>query len=124
VRETPQQACTRLVVALEKLVADEAACVRNDDFAAVRALQQRAAPLITQISALATQVSEAAIKNRVNELIRRRSETAAQISTRLEEVRAKLDRVNATQRNATKVGAGYAGAARSAVPRSRFTATG
>jgi hypothetical protein len=51
--ETPAQQCTRLLAALKDLLAEESVLIGAQDYAAVTRIQERAAPLVERLAALA-----------------------------------------------------------------------
>ncbi len=119
--ETPAQACTRLVAALEELVAQEVACVQARDYAAVISLQQRAAPIVNHLIAHGPDVADAKLRDRIAAIIARRNESQARLATDIEETRQRLTAIEGSQRRAAQVAPVYG---RPAEPRRRLSALG
>ncbi len=119
--ESPHHECARLVQALEDLADQEAACVRMHDFATVIELQGRAAPIVAHLAARGPAAADAAIRQRLSEVIRRREETAAQIQVQLERTREQLDAVQSRRRRVDQIAPVYG---RNASPRGHLSVIG
>jgi hypothetical protein len=119
--ETPTQLCARLAVALDDLAGQEAVCIAMRDFGAVKELQARAAPLVDTLTLHAPQVTDAAVRQRIAAVIRRREESIAQIGAELERTRGELAALQSKQRRVAKVAPVYG---TPAAPRHRLSAIG
>jgi hypothetical protein len=88
--EMPAQQCTRLLAALEDLLAQESLLIGMEDYAAVRAVQQRVAPLIERLVELAP-AADASARQRATVVIALRNQNLAQIALQLNRVREELE---------------------------------
>jgi hypothetical protein len=93
----PAQTCARLLAALEDLVAQEALLLRAADFAGVLATQERAAPLIERLTALAT-TADAAVRVRVGAVLALRSRSLEWLGSEMARVREELQGMQAGRR--------------------------
>ncbi len=105
--EAPAQTCVRLVAALEDLVAREAATLEARDFPAVIELQQRAAPLVALLGARASDVTDPALRARLQGLIERRRQTGEWLSEQIEKTREALAETNEGRRRVRQIAPVY-----------------
>lgn len=94
--ETPSQTVSRLLTALEDLVAQEALLLRADDLPAVLATQHRAGPLIERLTLMSGTV-DAAAEARMALLVSRRRESEAWLETQMNRVRSELGETRESQ---------------------------
>lgn len=111
--ETTAQRCTRILGAMEDLLAQEAASLAVGDMDAVIALQQRIEPLVQDLGRRGPAVDDAALRDRVAAWLGRRREISNQISVRVEELRRQISELDASRRRVARVGPAYAQAATS-----------
>lgn len=105
--ETPAQTCARLVTALEDLVAREAATLELRDFAAVVDIQARCAPLVELLGAHASDVTDAALRERIRALLARRHQTGEWLSEQIEKTREALAEANEGRRRVRQIAPVY-----------------
>lgn len=105
--ETPAQRCARLVVALEDLVAREAASLACDDITTLMSLQQQADPLVSHLGRHGPAVVDEALRSRIGALLARRQETADVLGRRIEETRGRLAELDASRRRVARVVPAY-----------------
>ena len=105
--ETAAQTCARLVVALEDLVAAEAASLAGRDFAAMVELQERAAPLVDYLATHGPSEADRTVRARITALLQRRAATASHLEDQLSQVRAELTTTQVAQRRVARVAPVY-----------------
>ncbi len=103
---SPAQTCARLLAALEDLVSQEAVLLRAADFSGVLATQERAAPLVERLAALAT-TADAAVRTRVAAVIALRSRSLEWLAGEMERVRSELAGMEASERQVARVAPVY-----------------
>jgi hypothetical protein len=109
--ETPAQTCARLVVALEDLVACEAATVQNRDFSGALDIQERAAPLIDYLATNGSSYADSDLQKRIHALAERRRLTGELLSAQLAEVKESLQSTRASQHRVARIAPVYGSAA-------------
>jgi hypothetical protein len=119
--ETAAQMCARLVTALEDLAAQEAVCVQTRNFAAVVAIQDRAAPLVELLASHEGDITDAAVRTRIKNLLERRNETGAWLIREIERTRERLHSLEASQRRVARIAPAYG---QSSGPRRQLSAVG
>ena len=92
--ETPLQTATRLLVALEELAGQETMLIRTMEFVEAVNLQERAAPLVATLCALATEAEVATLRPRVNGLLERWGQNYHFLDTQLGRLHEELQRVS------------------------------
>lgn len=112
--ETPAQMCERLVTALEDLAGQEAATLETRDFAAVIAIQDRAAPLVDLLVAHAPAVTDRAVRTRITALLAKRHRTGEWLSEQIARTREELQRTETAQRRVAQVAPAYGYGSRAA----------
>lgn len=105
--ETPAQTCARLLAALEDLADQEAATLEARDFAAVAAIQDRAAPLVSLLAAQANGMRDVALRARIDRLRQRRAQTGAWLHTEMARLREELQQTQVAQRTVAQVAPAY-----------------
>jgi len=103
---TPAQTCARLLSALEDLVAQEALLLRAADFAGVLATQERAAPLVERLAALAG-TADAAIRVRINGVLSLRSRSLEWLAAEMARVREDLQTMQVSSRRVAQIAPVY-----------------
>lgn len=111
--ETPFQTATRLLAALEDLTAQESVLLRTLDFVDAVALQERAAPLVDQLSALAIHPDVAKLKPKVTSLVDRRQQSRHFLDAQLGRLQSELRRIDEARTRLSRVAPAYVTAERS-----------
>jgi hypothetical protein len=107
--QTPAQRCTRIVAALEDLVAQETVALANHDYAAVLTLQERTAPLVDFIVTNgAAYVTAPELRARLDLLQRRRGQNSASLTAEIERARTEFQETCVAQRRVASVAPAYA----------------
>ncbi len=120
--ETSYQRCLRMAVALEDLVAQEAAALESRDYTEVSILQDRAAPLVDFLAQNAsTHCGDIALRNRIAAVQQLRARSSALLASEMARTRAELHESQHAQRQVAKVAPAYA---RSASIRAKLCAVG
>jgi len=119
--ESAAQTCARLLIALEDLVEQEAGLLASEQVLAMADLQDRMAPLVERLVALAP-VADSSIRVRVQELVQRRSYTGAELASRLLHLRGELDRMAEARHTVNRIAPVYG--AMPPAARSQFSAVG
>lgn len=119
--ESPAQTCARLLAALEDLVAEEASLLADEQVAAMVVLQERMAPLVDRLVALAT-TADATVQTRVRALVARRGYVGAELAARIAHLRDELDRMAEARHTVNRIAPVYGGIPE-ATPR-QFSAIG
>lgn len=119
--ENPAQTCDRLLSALEDLVSEEAGLLADEQVGAMVALQERMAPLVDRLVALAGS-ADATLQMRVRALVARRAYVGAELAARLAHLRTELDRMTATKHTVSRIAPVY-GVVPEVTPR-QFSAVG
>lgn len=117
--ETPVQTCARLLGALEDLIGQETASLAARDFAAIRLIQQRAAPLVDYVGTHGPAVAKThpAIRTRVTAVLARRQQNLATLGAQIAETRQRLDETRQSQVRVARIGPAYGRATTAAIPR-------
>jgi hypothetical protein len=110
--ETPLQTATRLLTALEELAAQESILLRTLDFVDAVAVQERAAPLVDQLSALAVHPEVASLRAKVLSLVERRQQSRHFLDAQLGRLQSELRRIDEARTRLTRVAPAYVGTAR------------
>jgi septum formation inhibitor MinC len=103
---TPAETCARLLAALEDLVAQEAALMRAADFTGVLATQERAAPLVERLAALAA-TADAAVRIRVSAVLALRSRSLEWLGAEMARVRTELQSMQVSRRRVAQIAPVY-----------------
>lgn len=104
--EAPRRQFQRVLLALEDLVAQEALLLGAQDFAAVPALQARAAPLVDWLVAEAP-AADASLRRQVTELVERRARSAELLSRQIARVREELGAMQTSRQRLAQVMPAY-----------------
>jgi hypothetical protein len=115
--ETPFQTATRLLAALEDLVAQESTLLHAHEFIGAVEIQGRAAPLVEKLAALAADPEVIALQPRVAALIERRNINGQFLDTQLNRLQDELRRVDEARSRLAKLLPAYATAPRAPSPR-------
>ncbi len=118
---TTAQTCARLLVALEDLSAQEAATLREGDFAAVAEIQARSAPLVEYLGTHGPAIADGAFLARMRALLLRRSESAEWLAAQIERTREELRQTQASEQRAARIAPVYGSAK---APVARLSAVG
>ena len=110
--ETPLQTATRLLTALEDLTAQESVLLRTLDFVDAVAIQERAAPLVDQLAALAIHPEVAELRAKVKGLVDRRQQSRFFLDAQLGRLQSELRRIDEARSRLTKVAPAYMTASR------------
>jgi hypothetical protein len=102
----PAETCARLLAALEDLVAQEAVQLRAADFPGVLATQERAAPLIGRLAALAT-TADAAVRVRIAGVLALRSRSLDWLGAEMARVRDELSAMQVSRRRVAQIAPVY-----------------
>ena len=105
--ETPGQTFSRLVTALEGVVAQEEFLLRSEDYPAMAAWQQRAVPLIDHLVELDLGAADAAMRARVVRLMARRASNQTLLATKIGEARAELNRLRDDEQRVARISPSY-----------------
>jgi hypothetical protein len=105
--ETPEQAMTRLVGALELLYAQEAVQSREGHHAAARATQQRSAPLIQRIAELGAAAVTGPTRIRLAALAEHRRQSQVRMAAELARLRQEMARTRAIQARLKRIAPAY-----------------
>ena len=105
--ETPFQAASRLLAALEEMAAEEAANLRNLDLVEAVQVIERAAPLVARLVELADEPEVDRLRPRIEVLLRQRRQSAALIDAHLARLQAEMRRVDEARARLTKVAPAY-----------------
>ncbi|MBC7368313.1 MAG: hypothetical protein H7343_16130, partial [Undibacterium sp.] len=96
----------RLLAALEALVSQGASLLRAADFAGVLATQERAAPVVERLAALAP-AAHVAVRMRVETVIALRSRSLEWLAGEMDRVRAELSAMETSERQVARVAPAY-----------------
>ena len=110
--EKPLQAATRMLTALEELTEQESVLLRTLDFVDAVSIQERAAPLVEQLSALAVYPEVAGLRPRVAGLIERRQQSRHFLDAQLGRLQAELRRIDEARSRLSRVAPAYVGVSR------------
>ena len=105
--ETPEQAMTRLVGALELLYAQEAVQSREGHHAAARATQQRSAPLIQRIAELGAAAVTGPTRIRLAALAEHRRQSQVRMAAELARLRQEMARIRVIQNRLKRIAPAY-----------------
>lgn len=105
--ETPLQTAARLLTALEDLTAQESVLLRTLDFVDAVAIQERAAPLVDQLSALAIHPEVASLRPKVEGLVERRLKSRHFLDAQLGQLQAELRRIDEARTRLSRVAPAY-----------------
>lgn len=105
--ETPLQTATRLLKALEELVEQEAAAMREYDLASALGVTERAAPLVDKLLQLSGKPEVATLRPQVETLLVRRRQTAQHIDTQLVRLRTELGQADRARVRISRVAPAY-----------------
>ena len=110
--ETPLQTAARLLAALEDLAAQEAVLLRTLDFVDAVAVQERAAPLVDQLAALALHPEVASLRTKVKALVDRRQQSRHFLDAQLSRLQSELRRIDEARSRLSRVAPAYVTATR------------
>jgi len=110
--ETPLQTASRLLVALEDLTAQESVLLRTLDFVDAVAVQERAAPLVDQLSALAIHPEVSSLRAKVLGLVDRRLQSRHFLDAQLGRLQSELRRIDEARTRLSRVAPAYVGVSR------------
>ena len=119
--ETYVQRSTRLVDALEDLVADETAALRTRDFAAAATIAWRAAPVVEWRVAHASVITPG-LRERLARVHANRAANVEFLETEIGQTRESLQQLGASRRRVAQIAPIYGG--RAAVQSARLSAVG
>jgi hypothetical protein len=102
----PAATCARLLAALEDLVSQEAVLLRAADYPGVLAAQERAAPLVERLAALAA-TADAAVRTRVAAVLALRSASLDWLAGEMDRVRGELAAMESSERRVAQVAPAY-----------------
>jgi hypothetical protein len=105
--ETPEQAMTRLVGALELLSAQEALQAKAGNHAGARATQQRAAPLIQRLAELGAAAVTGPTRIRLAALAEQRRQSQVRMGAELVRIRQELARTRVIQNRLKRLAPAY-----------------
>ncbi|MBI2517604.1 MAG: hypothetical protein HYV95_11940 [Opitutae bacterium] len=115
--ETPLQTAKRLITALEELVAQEAANLRNLDLVEAVQVTERAAPLVQKLGELANEPGVAPLRPRVEALIIQRQQSTQMLDSHLARMQSELRRIDEARARLSKVAPAYGSGGAPAVSR-------
>jgi hypothetical protein len=95
----------RIIAAIEDLSAQEAAAVRAHDFSTLQEIQDRLAPLVTDLTAVS--VSDEPLKARIRSIQEQRAKTSDLLASELSEARLALRETMSAQRRTAQVAPAY-----------------
>jgi hypothetical protein len=121
--ELPGQAFTRLLVALEELVAREATQVAAGDPAGILRTQQRTSAVVDHLARLGAGEADASARERVAVLLKQRERIQGVIAAQMERIRGKLSCAQASLQRVALIAPAYRGRANPGVAR-RLSALG
>ena len=105
--ETPLQTAARLLAALEDLTAQESVLLRTLDFVDAVAVQERAAPLVDQLTALAIHPEVISLRAKVAKLVERRLQSRHFLDTELGRLQSELRRIDEARTRLSRVAPAY-----------------
>lgn len=105
--ETPLETAQRLFAALDELVMQETLLIRTMDFIEAVEVQERAAPVVEQLCALAQHGSVRPLWPQLAVLLDRRSQNYHFLDTQLKRLQGELDRVTTARGRLRKVAPAY-----------------
>lgn len=104
--EGPSQKCSRLVVALEELVSEEAHCIETRDIATVLSLQKRLEPVIEYLAQHAAD-ADRSLRDRIAAVLSVREKSSAKLDLELQQTRKQIDELDVRKRRAAAVVPAY-----------------
>ena len=105
--ETPLQTAKRLLTALEDLTAQESILLRTLDYVDAVAIQERAAPLVDQLAALAVHPEVSALNAKVKALVDRRQQSRFFLDAQLGRLQSELRRIDEARTRLARVAPAY-----------------
>jgi hypothetical protein len=105
--ETPLQTATRLLTALEDLVAQETLLIRTMEFVGAVELQERAAPLVQRLCGLAEHAGVQELRPRVAGLLERHGQNHHFLDAQLARLQQELERVSGARGRLRRVAPAY-----------------
>jgi hypothetical protein len=105
--ETPEQAMTRLVGALELLYAQEAVQSKAGQHAAARATQERSAPLIQRLAELGSSAVNGPTRIRLAALAEQRRQSRGRMEAEMARIRQELARTRVIQNRLKRIAPAY-----------------
>jgi hypothetical protein len=105
--ETPLQTATRLLAALEELAGQETIHIRTMEFVEAVGVQERAAPLVATLCALAAEAGVATLRPRIDGLLERWGRNYHFLDTQLAQLHDELQRVAAARGRLRHVAPAY-----------------
>jgi hypothetical protein len=104
--ETPVQQCLRLLAALEDLVAQESHLIGAENYEEVIRVQERAAPIVERLVALAPAADAGALRQ-ASGLIERRRQNQELMARHVERTAAELDEAREARSRLTHFAPAY-----------------
>ena len=101
------QRAQRLLAALEELASQESVLVRSLDLVEAMQIGERAAPLVEEVCALATEADVAELRPQIEALVARRQRSAELLEVQLGRVQEELRRVDEARRRLTRTAPAY-----------------
>lgn len=102
-------ACTRIIASLDDLVEQEAAALRNEDWGALVALQERISPLVDFLNAqLKGRDNSLDLRERIATLHARRNETCSSLAQTIEKTKHDLQQTHVIRRRVAQIAPAYA----------------
>jgi hypothetical protein len=110
--ETPAHACVRVIAALDDLVEQEAAALRNEDWTAVAGLQERIEPLVDFLTLEGMQGTNGSeLRDRMAAVYARREGTSRLLARTIEQTKRDLEQTRVVRRRVAQIAPAYAGIA-------------
>lgn len=114
--ESPTQKFSRLLTALDELVAEESALITAADYPAIDGVQQRAGEVLAALSALPPESASEQARRRVGILLERREQNIQSLQSKLAAARQELDALQSSARRAARVAPVYGQSGRRSEP--------
>jgi hypothetical protein len=105
--ETPLQTAARLLTALEDLTAQESVLLRTLDFVDAVSVQERAAPLVDQLTALAIHPEVVTLRSKVTAIVERRQQSRHFLDAQLGRLQSELRRIDEARTRLARVAPAY-----------------
>jgi hypothetical protein len=110
--EAPAHACVRVIAALDDLVEQEAAALRNEDWTAVAGLQERIGPLVDFLTLEGMQGTNGSeLRDRMAAVYARREGTSRLLARTIEQTKRDLEQTRVVRRRVAQIAPAYAGIA-------------
>lgn len=122
--EAPEKKFTRLLGALDELVALEAATLAQKDYGALESIQLRAQPLVDGLANLGTAAADDLTRARVASLLGRRQHNIEFLESQLATAREELNSIQESTARVARIAPVYGRADNLPPANSQFNATG